>query len=479
MTDELEIDVRIRQLVAEMVDIAPDAPVFRGDAAGAQRSGPPSRGPAVAWLGAAAAVLLVVAGLAWVGRSTDGQERVGSTMVASPTATTEASAPSTDGPALGVSARVVDGSGAALFALDDATHGDVVARWVQSQVRSELLAMEELGATVEARQRRLSEDGLVVRLSLDPRVQTIAQRALSRMVPAGLQAMVVTLDHRTGAIVAVAGQGEADPARPLSAPPARLATYAAAIEAGYGLDDSVDGTGPCEVAVGDATYSATNFGGSSGSVGSLLSMVTSSSTCAQLRLQAELGPARVRALIEDMTGAASSGGPPAVDVPVLTAVEVASMYSVVPAAGIRRAPTLVDEVTDAGGEVLWARPAGGDFVVAESTAALLDELLVADVRTGTGIDAGRGFDPGAVSGLTGTSEVGEVAWFAGSTGTSTTALWVAFPGGQPMVDIAGVALVTGGSIPADAWAYYMANIDEPPESVDATPIHDPVPTPAD
>ena len=66
------------------------------------------------------------------------------------------------------------------------------------------------------------------------------------------------------------------------------------------------------------------------------------------------------------------------------------------------------------------------------------------------------------AGKTGTSNDYSDAWFVGYTPQLVAAVWVGFPESQtPMVDVAGVARMTGGSIPARIWRDVMDHAQRP------------------
>ena len=81
-----------------------------------------------------------------------------------------------------------------------------------------------------------------------------------------------------------------------------------------------------------------------------------------------------------------------------------------------------------------------------------------------------------VAGMTGTTNDWKDAWFVGYTPDLSTAVWMGSPVGNTvkMLNVGGVARVTGGSFPARIWQAFMGPAHE------GRPIEDfPAPPPAE
>jgi penicillin-binding protein 1A len=116
-------------------------------------------------------------------------------------------------------------------------------------------------------------------------------------------------------------------------------------------------------------------------------------------------------------------------------------------------PITIVRVTDSVGNVLDADTVVRTRVLDEDLAAMVTECLTQVIASGTGTaaDIGR-----PAAGKTGTTQNYSDAWFVGYTPDLVTAVWVGYPSGQkPMTDVHGVN-VTGGSLPAQIWASFMA-----------------------
>jgi penicillin-binding protein 1A len=135
-------------------------------------------------------------------------------------------------------------------------------------------------------------------------------------------------------------------------------------------------------------------------------------------------------------------------------LDMASAYATFANQGVRQEATPILKVFDRDGHLLEdnsRRP--GVRAISANVAANVTDLLTGVVKSGTGT-AARLDRPTA--GKTGTAEEFKAAWFVGYTPQLSTAVWMGMSDGQrPLVGIAGVGSVYGGTIPAGAWADFM------------------------
>jgi penicillin-binding protein 1A len=112
-------------------------------------------------------------------------------------------------------------------------------------------------------------------------------------------------------------------------------------------------------------------------------------------------------------------------------------------------------------------------VLSAFTTRWVTNILEQNVQRGTATRAGFG-RPAAAK--TGTSNDYGNAWLVGYTPALSAAVWVGHPEGNiSMVDTAGYARVTGGSIPALIWHDVMAFAHR---DIEPTPFAGPLPAPA-
>ena len=145
----------------------------------------------------------------------------------------------------------------------------------------------------------------------------------------------------------------------------------------------------------------------------------------------------------------------ALGVQEVSPLDMASAYGVFANSGARNDPT----------PVVWAKKPDGKFaldfrkprarqVVASIIADNVTDVLRGVITQGTAVaaDIGR-----PAAGKTGTAQEWRDAWFIGYTPTLSTSVWIGNKERPtPLLNVGGVARVTGGSIPAKTWQSYMA-----------------------
>ncbi len=430
-------DRRLRQLMGEIAAAAPPPPELGErpiDAHATVASGNRRH----VRLAAAAAALLVIA---LVGVAVNRPSGDPSLSVLSGESTSDTT-PSPGQP-VGRAAVVVGADGLSLYTIGETS--PALESWVVDQIEAELLSdVLGLGDTVAERRRVIAQDGLMVRIALDPELATRASAAFAEL-SVELDAAAVTVDNATGQIVGATSRNGTSLGLAQPAGSARIAIYAAALESGMTVDSVVDGTGPCEVDLGSGTITIENYGGSTGGSASLLDQATRASRCGEARLEVMLGGDPIK-MLGLMTGADVDGA--VTNTPSLTAAEQAG--AVVSAANGGRLPLLgfVSEVLTADGRSIYRRGQAAQVMSAQAAAGLMD-IMVANVERGTGTRAQ--LSDVQVAGFTGSDPEFRAAWFVGTADGFTTTVWVAQPDNEPMLDVGGRA-VMGGSYPAELWA---------------------------
>ncbi|MDQ4099371.1 MAG: transglycosylase domain-containing protein, partial [Chloroflexota bacterium] len=136
-------------------------------------------------------------------------------------------------------------------------------------------------------------------------------------------------------------------------------------------------------------------------------------------------------------------------------LRMAAAYGAFAANGRRVDPRPVTRVIGPDGLVQHHWPGHpGPVVIGDETARLVTDTLrgVITAGTGTAADFGR-----PAAGKTGTTDDYRDAWFIGYTPQLVASVWVGYTdGNRPMLDVEGVARVTGGSIPARIWRDVMS-----------------------
>ncbi|HUS61949.1 MAG TPA: penicillin-binding transpeptidase domain-containing protein, partial [Acidimicrobiales bacterium] len=335
------------------------------------------------------------------------------------------------------------------------------------EIKQRLLDDPRLGETPQERYNAVFKGGLTITATIDHRLQKVAEEKVRAIVPdtkGRFTAAVVTVEPKTGRVRAmVAGpgfeqvkynlvtQGRRQPGSSFKA-----YVVAAAMENGYGPNDTVNGTQPCSVVrKGSKPYNPGNYEGSAGAVTSISGATARSMNCAFIRLGLAVGHEKVIDIARRL-GVTSPLDP--VDAMFLgteelTPLEQASAYGVFANDGVRHAPYFVERVLDRDGKVIFEGPDEGEQVISQQAARMTTQVLRGVVTGGTGVKARLPRHP--VAGKTGTSQDYENAWFVGYTPQLATAVWMGAPvGNVPMRNVGGIR-VTGGSYPARIWGAYM------------------------
>jgi penicillin-binding protein 1A len=340
--------------------------------------------------------------------------------------------------------------------------------------------------------QRVSEGGLKVYTTIAPELQQQAEAIVERrlaeiekrrgfphtprgsiaideaVAPPYLQAAVVVMDPRTGAVRAQVGGrnfresrfNRAVQARRQSGSAFKPIVFATAVEQGQSpgsvvtnLDD------PINTPSGDYVPEDEHSGASTMT---LRTALRTSSNRAAVQLLRTVGIPEV----VEMAKALSLGRMPAVPSMALGSGEVTlqaltAAYAAFPAAGVWRQPHLIRRVEDQDGQVLYATEATEQRVFSEETAFMVTSMLSDVINSGTAWRArAEGFRLPA-AGKTGTTNDYHDVWFVGYTPTTVTGVWMGFD--QPREIIAnGYA----GELAVPLWSSVMAvaTAGDPPEN---------------
>lgn len=144
-------------------------------------------------------------------------------------------------------------------------------------------------------------------------------------------------------------------------------------------------------------------------------------------------------------------------------LEMASAFATLADGGVRHPPHWIARVEDSAGRVLEEHIVGGREVLDPLLAHQVLDMMRGVVDEGSGAVVRRmDFDRPA-AGKTGTTNDFQDAWFTGFTPTLCAAVWVGFDQGRPMRDEGGLG-ITGGRGAAPIWTAFMqaATAGDPP-----------------
>ena len=340
------------------------------------------------------------------------------------------------------------------------------------------------GDTREDRYRLLFTGGLQIHTTLQPAVQSAAQRAVDSVLsyPDDPSAAVTVVDPRNGFVLAMVGGDQRDYWRDRDAGRVNLATamggtgrqsgssfkpfaLVAALEAGLSPSETFPAPSTLQLALETGeVWDVTNAEGAGYGSMTLRSATIHSVNTVYAQLIDRLGPTTVVEVAERMgiRCCRRVSNPRGRLEPYLSAVlgtnevntlEMATAYGTLATGGVRSRPVPVSRVTDARGTVLWSANATGDRVLDPQIASVANEILNEAVLYGTGTAANIGRPQ---IGKTGTAMDHNDAWYVGAVPQMVAAVWVGFPQGRIRMEPPRTRItVFGGTWPAQIWRLLM------------------------
>jgi len=349
-------------------------------------------------------------------------------------------------------------------------------------VKSQLI--DRLGA------RTVFGGGLRVRTTIDMRLQRLATAAVAKWLPDpnGPQAALVTIDARTGAVLAMVGgrsfhhsqfnlavQGVRQPGS--SFKPFVLAT---ALKQGISPATTFT-SGPVSIFLGNKYWPVHNYEGESLGTIDLTKAIAVSDNTVFAQLTKDVGPANVARTAHALgiTRPLQSVFSIGLGTQAVSPLDMARAYTSFADGGSRidgsllgNQPRTITTIEDVNGKTVADNRVVRRRVLSSDQSALLTQLLEGVVAGGTGTAAAI---PGrAVAGKTGTTENYGDAWFVGYTPGLVTAVWVGYPDGlKPMLHEFHGGPVVGGSFPAEIWKTFTQSaldaLHVPPDSFPSAP----------
>ena len=305
----------------------------------------------------------------------------------------------------------------------------------------------------------LDEPGLKVYTSLDPKLQKIAEKALSQGVAehgAKLQGALVSIDPRTGQIVAMVGGRDPNPgndtfnratqAKRQPGSTMKPYIYAAAMEAGMKpsstlVDSDLWVCGNSECPPGKRSkrrggHEIRNY--TRGHVGTttLENGLAQSNNVIATRLLLKVG---IQTAIQKahLMGIQSSLDPYpslALGASGVSVLEHVSAYGVFATKGLRAEPTPVIKVENYNGDVLLEQPSQirASRVLSQNAANEMYDMLRNVVTNGTGRPVGNALPGMEIIGKTGTTTDAKDVWFMGASPELVTGVWMGYDTPKPL-----------------------------------------------
>jgi membrane peptidoglycan carboxypeptidase len=322
-----------------------------------------------------------------------------------------------------------------------------------------------------ARARAVFEGGLRVATTLVPHDQALAETAVrDQLAGVGVDAALVSIDPRSGAVVAMIG------GRDYARSQVNLATgqggggfppgssfkafyLVAALEQGLPVSTSFDTTPPKTVVAPECPDGYTVRNAETGGLGRIdLARATAESAntyYAQLMVKvgtpAAIDVARRMGITTPLHDYCSL----VLGTENVSPLELASAYATLAGGGVHCQPVEITQITGPSGQVLYRTAPSCRRVVDPAVAATATGILRGVVAPG-----GTGFRAALdrpLAGKTGTTTSYADAWFTGFTPQLATSVWVGDPDRQtPMTNLFGGGPVYGGTFPALIFHQYMA-----------------------
>jgi penicillin-binding protein 1B len=330
------------------------------------------------------------------------------------------------------------------------------------------------------RDEDLTEAGLQVFTTLDPRVQATAEAALIDELTrldkrykeaARLEGAVVVTAPQSGDVVAIVGGREtgldgfnrALDARRAIGSLAKPVVYLAALETGrYNAATLIDDS-PIEVKLPDGQrWRPQNFTHEINGLVPLTRALADSLNLATVHLGLEIGVKNVAQTFARLGLDKPPAQNPAIILGAidLAPIEVAQLYNSLANGGFRTPLRAVRAVISADGKPLRAFPLEVTPVADSATVYQLNRMLTKVTQRGTGHAVYARLSPDViVAGKTGTSDDFRDSWFAGFTGNYLAVTWVGFDDNRPTG-------LTGSAGALTVWSKLMQQLE--PVSWDAT-----------
>jgi penicillin-binding protein 1A len=296
---------------------------------------------------------------------------------------------------------------------------------------------------------------LAVETTLDPRLQALAERAVTAADLKGAQVAFIAM-RSDGAVRAMVGGSSYRDSQFNRATDAlrqpgsafKPIVYIPALEAGMTPDTKV-----LDATITVDGWTPQNFSrGFRGEV-SLREAVARSLNTVAVRVAEDVGRDRViqTARRLGITSPLTPHPSLALGAGEVSPLELAAAYAVFANGGFAVSPYGVSEIRRAGDVVFRRSDREPRRVISGTAAAQTRDMLAAVVAWGTGKAAAFG---GAAAGKSGTSQDFRDAWFVGFSGDLVAAVWVGNDDNTPM------NRVTGSTIPAGIWRNFMQSVHD-------------------
>ncbi len=318
-------------------------------------------------------------------------------------------------------------------------------------------------------QKLFLRGGLSIQTTLDLRMQSIAEQAISKTLnrPADPSAALIALDPKTGVIKAMVGGRDfrssefnlAIQGRRQAGSSFKTFVLVTALRQGISPKTTFSGASPITIRLPKPgpDWRVKNYGNKSYGSLPITEATIHSVNVVFAQLIMKVGAGNVARTAKEMGIESPIDVLPAIALGGLThgvsVLDMASAYATLANDGKHVKPISISSITDYRGRKLFQAKPEEKQVLDREVARQANAILQEVINRGTGRRA-KISRPSA--GKTGTSEDLCDAWFIGYTPNLVTAVWVGYSSKRvPMRNIHGISVV-GGSFPAQIWHLFMS-----------------------
>ena len=322
-------------------------------------------------------------------------------------------------------------------------------------------------------EKELTEAGLRIYTSFDPRVQEIAERALDaelhrldrryHRADERLQGAVVVTSPQTGDVLAIVGGRDADfdgfnralDARRSIGSTIKPFIYLTALETGRYTPATIIDDAPVEVKLArDRYWRPRDYTRHDLGPVPMVRALADSLNDATVNLGMSIGLDKVAGTLRRFGLTEPLDQVPAMLLGAsdLSPLEMAQLYNGIADGGFRTPLRAVQTVVSADGKPLKAFPVRATQVASPADVYQITTMMQQVLTHGTGVAALGILPPGlTTAGKTGTSQNDRDSWFAGFSGSDLVVVWVGYDHDQPTG-------LTGSMGALPVWAHIMASI---------------------
>ena len=313
-------------------------------------------------------------------------------------------------------------------------------------------------------------EDIVMRTTLDPRVQAAAEEALAWVFEnkvrdgSTAQAAIVVMSA-DGAVRAMVGGRNTEAAGSFNRATQALRqtgssfkpfVYAAALDLGYSPLDYVDDSPMCVYTSGSGDWCPDNYDRKFKGQITLLQALEESRNIPAVRLSEAVGRDVVRSVASQfgIQSDLAAGPALALGASESTLIEMTGAYAGILNGGSAVTPYGLLELRIKGDETPLFGATGGirERVISQQAAEALTYMMAGVINEGTGARAR--LDGREAAGKTGTTNSARDAWFVGFTADYVAGVWMGYDDNRPLTG------VTGGGLPAEIWHEVMVRVNE-------------------